>query len=44
MAEPVGERQLKGFSRPMPVYAATGAVDVGDPDPAFAEPAPAEAG
>jgi class 3 adenylate cyclase len=23
MAEPVGERQLKGFSRPMPVYAAT---------------------
>jgi class 3 adenylate cyclase len=21
-AEPVGERQLKGFSRPMPVYAA----------------------
>ena len=22
LAEPVGERQLKGFSRPMPVYAA----------------------
>ncbi|MEO5940433.1 MAG: response regulator [Candidatus Limnocylindrales bacterium] len=26
LAEPVGDRQLKGFSRPMPVYAATGPV------------------
>ena len=30
LAEPVGERQLKGFSRPMPVYAA------GGPDAAIA--------
>ena len=28
LAEPVGERQLKGFSRPMPVYAAA-ALDAG---------------
>jgi class 3 adenylate cyclase len=40
LAEPVGERQLKGFSRPMPVYAAVAGSAPGSdvPSPAASQP------
>jgi class 3 adenylate cyclase/CheY-like chemotaxis protein len=34
-AEPVGERQLKGFSRPMPVYSAGPGAAAGDREPSM---------
>jgi adenylate cyclase len=37
LAEPVGERQLKGFSRPMAVYAAVAAETAAAPTPGTAE-------